>query len=585
MPQEESNQALSEPDQRQLVQDQFIAMFVQQNKRAQIGILVSAVLVYLLLTYRSPVAWAPAWLVAVGFVSVLRFSVTERLVRRNSQPVRVISSLLLLSGVCLAIPVLAFGRFSDIDKAFVSIVLMALATGSVATTSGYRAIFLWFAVTLLVPLSAAWAVSTWFDETAWTGRGLGALILLYLMFLAALGRDAFRVFDESCRIRFVEHELNGKLAVALDSAHLASQAKTRFLAAASHDLRQPLHTIGVLVAALGSRRLDDRSREIVDLMATVSDSLSGQLDGLLDISKLDAGIVQPVLRPESVDQIVHANLASLKALAAERGLHIKAHGVERLTVSADVNLFGRILANLMGNGLKFTHKGGVDVFMSRRDGHACIEVVDTGVGIAFEHQQLVFQEFYQVGNSERDRSRGLGLGLAIVHRLCSLMNIRLTLDSTPGKGSRFTLLLPLIDAASRPATELNSARSVDMLGLRVLVIDDELAVRAGMRLLLEEMGCLVLLAADVEQACQHAQDGLIGMVISDFRLQGETSGIDAIRQLRLAQPGISALLVSGDTAPDRLRQAHAVGIPLLHKPVAIEELVKHLHKAKEHHER
>ena len=585
MPQEENKNALSDPDPAQLVSDQFVALFLQQNKRAQTGILISAILVYLLLTYRTTVVWAPVWLAVVGLVSAIRFSWTGKLLGNSSQPIRLISSLLLLNGFCLAVPVLAFGEFSDVDKAFLSIVLIALATASVATTSGYQAIFLWFAATLLVPLSAAWTLSTWLDESAWTGRGLSALIIIYLLFLTALGRDAFRVFDESCRIRFGEHELNGKLAAALHSAQSSSQAKTRFLAAASHDLRQPLHTIGVLVAALGSRRLDDRSREIVDLMATVSDSLSGQLDGLLDISKLDAGIVQPVLRPESIDQIVHASVASLKAFAAERGLHIRTHSPERLMVSTDANLLGRILANLAGNGLKFTHQGGVDITMSRLDGNVCIEVADTGMGIAVEQQQLVFQEFYQVGNSERDRSRGLGLGLAIVHRLCLLMNIGLTLDSSPGKGSRFTLLMPLIDGAHWTAAKPNDAMTTEMAGFRILVIDDEVAVRDGMRLLLEEMGCVVLLAADVEQACRHVQDGPIGMVISDFRLQGETSGIDAIRQLRHAQPGVYALVVSGDTAPDRLQQAHAADIPLLHKPVAINELVRHLHKAKEQHER
>ena len=585
MPQQEAIGALSEPDQATLVQDQFVALFLQQNKRAQTGILISAVLIYLLLAYRTQIAWATAWFAFVCLVSALRFSVTDTLVKRNSRPVHVISALLLINGICLAVPLLAFNAFSDIDKAFVSIVQIALATGSVATTSGYRGIHRWFAVTLLLPLSAGWILSTPAGDAAWTARGLGALIIFYLFALAAMARDAYRVLDESCRIRLSEHELNGKLASALDTAQQASQAKTRFLAAASHDLRQPLHTIGVLVAALGSRTLDERSREIVELMATVSDSLSGQLDGLLDISKLDAGIVQPVPHPEAVDQIVHAQVASLEALASERGLYIRAHGSEKLMVLTDANLLGRILANLLGNGLKFTHAGGVDVFMSRRNGHACIEVADTGVGIAPEHRQLVFQEFYQVNNKERDRSRGLGLGLAIVKRLCLLMHIGLTLDSNLGQGSRFTLLLPLLADACQPGRAPNDASAVDMHGWRVLVIDDEVAVRAGMRLLLEELGCLVLLAADIEQACQHAQDGPINMVISDFRLQGDATGIDAIRQLRLAQPGVYALLVSGDTAPDRLRQAHSAGLPLLHKPVAVNELVRHLHKSKEHHER
>ncbi|MES2911413.1 MAG: ATP-binding protein [Pseudomonadota bacterium] len=576
--------ALTRNQQANLVQEQFVLLFLQQNKRAQSGILVSAVLIFFLLAYRIETPWAFAWITLVAVVSGVRFGLTDRLVRSSPRPVRVISSLLLLNGICLALPILAFHHFTDVHRAFVSVVLIALATASVATTSGYRSVFLWFAGVMLLPLGAAWMLVSGTVESPWVGIGMGSLIAFYLIFLAGLGRDAFRVFDESCRIRFTEQKLNEQLAAALETAQQASQAKTRFLAAASHDLRQPLHTIGVLVAAIGLRKLDDRSREIVQMLDNVSHSLSGQLDGLLDVSKLDAGIVLPELQIESLDRLVQSHVAAMQAQARERGLYIRLHCDDSMHVMTDPNLLGRILGNLTGNALKFTVMGGVDVFVKKHNQHAVVDVVDTGIGIAPELQSLVFQEFYQIGNDERDRSKGLGLGLAIVQRMCALLDIELTLDSKPGLGSRFSLRIPLIADFSEPRLPVELLEAVDVSSLHVLVIDDEMDVRESMRLLLEELGCLVLLADGVEQAIKRADTGRIDMVISDFRLKGNASGVDTIKQIQNTHPHIYPLLITGDTAPDRLQQAQAAKIALLHKPVTLDELIEHLHLANSVHD-
>ncbi|MES2414708.1 MAG: ATP-binding protein [Pseudomonadota bacterium] len=570
--------------QASLVSDQFVLLFLQQNKRAQLGILVSATLIFLLLLYRVETRWAIAWMALVVVVSGLRFSMTGRVVRSTHRPGRMIAWLLAANGVCLGLPVLAFSQFNDAHRAFVSVVLIALATASVATTSGYKGVFLWFAGIMLVPLGAAWIWFAQSVESPWVGVGMGCLIWFYLLFLAGLGRDAFRVFDESCRIRFTEKKLNGQLASALETAQQASQAKTRFLAAASHDLRQPLHTISVLVAAIGLRKLDDRSREIVQILDSVSHSLSGQLDGLLDVSKLDAGIVQPELQVESLDRLIQTHVAAMETSARERGLHIKAHCPQPVQVMTDPTLLGRILGNLTGNALKFTETGGVDVFLSRDGHHAVIDVVDTGPGIAQDLQKLVFQEFYQIGNDERDRSKGLGLGLAIVQRMCALLQIELTLDSKLGQGSRFSLRLPVVADSAEPEAAQRILDAVDVSSLHVLVIDDEVDVRASMRLLLEELGCLVLIADGEKQAMAHARTGRIDMVISDFRLKGSASGIDVIRQIQQEHPRIYPLLISGDTAPDRLQQALTADIALLHKPVTLDELIEHLQNAKDAHE-
>jgi CheY-like chemotaxis protein len=240
----------------------------------------------------------------------------------------------------------------------------------------------------------------------------------------------------------------------------------------------------------------------------------------------------------------------------------------------------RLLGNLTNNALKFTHWGGIDVFVTKKDGLATIDVFDTGIGIASEHQLLIFQEFYQVGNSERDRSNGLGLGLSIVQRLCTLLGIALSLESVPGQGSRFTLRLPLVEAPRLETPAGKGPIRIDLTRLDVLVVDDEMDVRQAMRFVLEELGCRVWLADGVAQARDLAQAQQIDMVISDFRLRSQESGLEAVRQVCALHPQAYALLISGDTAPDRLQQALAAGIPLLHKPVALQELLEHVHEAK-----
>ncbi len=567
-------------EQENFVTQQFVSLFLQQNKRAQVGIVVCGVLIFLLLMQRisGPLPWA--WLASLVLVSGLRFALTQRLVQAGSAPLRTAAGLLLLTGICLMLPVLAFAVFTDVDRAFVTIVLLTTATASVATTSGYGGLFLWFAAPVLLPLSLAWILAAPEGASTWAMWGMGGLIPIYLAFLVALGRDLFRVFDESCRIRYAERSLNDRLALALEATEQASQAKTRFLAAASHDLRQPLHTIGLLTATLGLRQLDARSREMVLMLGTVNQALSGQLDGLLDVSKLDAGIVKPDMQIHRIEQIVAEHGVAMQAVAQERGLYIRTHGDAQVLVLTDIVLMRRLLGNLTGNALKFTHHGGIDVFVSAADGMAVIEVADTGIGIAPEHQRLIFQEFYQVGNSERDRHSGLGLGLSIVQRLCALLGIALSLASVPGQGSRFTLRLPRVDAPHQAALQGPGPTQSSPAQLDVMVVDDEMDVRQAMRFGLEELGCRVWLADGVAQARDMAQARHIDMVISDFRLRGQENGLEAVREVCALHPKAYALLVSGDTAPDRLQQALAAGISLLHKPVALQELADHVQQAK-----
>jgi signal transduction histidine kinase/ActR/RegA family two-component response regulator len=555
------------------VQERFVDMFLSQNRRAQLGLFIAAAIVAFIWFGRTQSAGALVWLVALGGVTVLRYRYTERWVRdRDAQPTQRIAAVLLVNGVMMAVPLVAFDRLSELERAAMSIIVLATATASVATTSGRRSVFLAFAVPMVVPLAFAWALARHDQGSGQAAFGVALLVLLFLAFLVSVGKQANAQFEESCRFRYGEQQLNAELKQALEQASESNRAKTQFLAAASHDLRQPLHSMNVLVAALTLRELDGRSREIVGLLDSVNQTLSKQLDGLLDISKLDAGAIRPELSVHRLDQLVASHHAAMAPVARERGLKFTLDIAEPASGLVDGPLLTRALSNLTDNAFKFTRRGGaVSLSLRREQGQAVLAVTDDGIGIAQDEQERVFREFYQVGNTERDRAKGLGLGLSIVRRLCGLLGVDLRLASQPGAGTTVTLRLPEVAAVQTVAT--TSMKAGVPKGLTVLVVDDEPMVRDSMRLLLSELGCTVLLADGTEQATRAAAAQRIDAVLSDYRLREGDSGLQVMRAVQNMHPGVRAALVTGDTAPDRIRDAESVGVPLLHKPVTLADLL------------
>lgn len=357
-----------------------------------------------------------------------------------------------------------------------------------------------------------------------------------------------------------------------EEAETATLAKSRFLAAASHDLRQPTHALGMFVARLAQLPHDPETRHLIDNLDAAVRAMQDLLDALLDISRLDAHAVQVSLRSFPMADIFEKLRSSLMPVAVEKGLrlHIRASDV---WVRSDPVLLHRILLNLVVNALRYTRRGGVLVACRVRGGgsHVRIEVWDTGIGIAPEHQQDIFREFYQVGNTERDRSKGLGLGLNIVDRTAHLLGYPLEMQSRPGRGTRFSIEVPLAPAgASRADHVLPDAMTFDDLdGLAVLVIEDDGLAREALASLLASWGCRVSMAEGLMSAMPHLTGGFVpDVIISDYRLRQGENGIDTVRQLRdVAGRNIPACLMSGDTDPDLMQASRTAGLTLLHKPV------------------
>ena len=359
-----------------------------------------------------------------------------------------------------------------------------------------------------------------------------------------------------------------------EEAEVATRAKSQFLAAASHDLRQPTHALGMFVARLGQLPHDAQTQHLVTNLDASVRAMQDLLDGLLDISKLDAGAVQVNLHAAPLNPIFEQIRLAMVDAASEKGLRLRVRPTTAW-VRSDPVLLQRILLNLVANAVRYTQQGSV-LLACRASGHdagsgvrARIEVWDSGIGIAPEHQTQVFKEFYQVGNAERDRTRGLGLGLNIVERTAHLLGHPFTLRSHLGQGTRFTLEVPLARADAAPPDAAPAAPVTRLNGLAVMVIEDDALAAEGLVGLLQSWGCTVTASDGQQQAlAQMAQTGVPDVIVSDYRLRGDENGISAVNALcQAAGQSISACLMSGDTDQALITQARQAGLTLLHKPV------------------
>lgn len=361
---------------------------------------------------------------------------------------------------------------------------------------------------------------------------------------------------------------------AEEEARAASRAKSTFLAAASHDLRQPVQALVLLNAVLANHIQGHPAEQVLEKMGKALDSLQRLLGALLDISRLDAGVVAPEVQAIPLASIFERLRAEYAMKAAERGLSLRmvASGAWTRT---DPTSLERILRNLIENSLRYTDRGKILVGCRRRGDTLCLQVIDTGIGIRREHQEAIFQEFYQVGNPERDREKGLGLGLSIVSRMSRLLGHRLTMVSEPGRGTCFIVELPTAKPEGGSQPEIAS-REKEEDRWAILVVDDDAMIRMGLASILEGWGCEVVLAADAMEAVGRVSDGRCpNAILADYRLPGGRTGIEAAKDVhRVCGREIPAVILTGDTAPDRIAEALASWFKLMHKPVQPEQLRK-----------
>lgn len=366
-----------------------------------------------------------------------------------------------------------------------------------------------------------------------------------------------------------------ELRAKKDDAEKANFSKTRFLAAASHDLRQPMHALGLFIGELQGMVNTQEQRKIVMKVEESVEAMSGLLNSLLDISKLDAGVIIPQVQEFNIAIPLHRVDQNYRSLAAGKSIKLRIVPCNK-TVRSDPVLFERILVNLISNALRYTPPGGhVLIGCRKRGGNLRIEVRDNGIGIPLEEQKNIFLEFVQLANKERDRSLGLGLGLAIVERLAKLLQHPITLHSTLGKGALFAIDVPLVAQPSSMQVistdslehDIELGKPAQGNGKKVLVVDDDPLVRSSTSGILTSWGYLVFVASSLQDVKSKFEHQSFDLVICDYRLPDGT-GLDVIDFISLKHKVMTpCILVSGDTSPDILQKVIESGFNLLNKPV------------------
>lgn len=541
-------------------------------------------IVLALVLYGATARWLMVpWLAATFGVVVLRAGLSRAYWRTNPPSSEaavwgryfafgalVSGSLWGAAGTLLAVPE-APAQFS-----FIVMVLAGLGAASVISYAAYLPAFYAYFLPSLLPF-----VGAAFLGDADIQRGAALATLVYVGALSFFAHNLHKVFAESMRLRFENIGLVKDLTLQKETAERANAAKTRFLAAASHDLRQPLHALGLFVSALNERVRGETTRKLVAQIGASADALRGLLNALLDISRLDAGVIHPRVTHCSVQSLFDRLAHDHAAAAGEKGIRLKFIPTNT-GVCCDTTLLERIVGNLVSNAIRYTDRGGVVVGCRRRGGRLCIEVWDSGIGIAADELENIFHEFHQIGNPERDRSKGLGLGLAIAGRLARLLESRINVVSVPGKGSVFSLVVPRSYLPATYTASPTDSKRHKLGSMLVTVIDDERAIREAMHTLLSGWGCVTVLAdsADAALATLAVSERAPDVIIADYRLRDNRIGVDAIMCLQARYGSdIPAIVITGDTAPERLREAQASGYRLLHKPLApakLRSLLNHI---------
>lgn len=550
-----------------------MAGFYRNSTPGTVGGMLAAPTLSGMLVYEKAVSFR----VAVVFVVALAASTAARLmliaIYKRAKPVAGewrrwafwAMATALVGGMCWGIGALfLLDPLRPEYQFMVFLTCAALAAGAITAFGTYLPSYYCNLFAIMAP-NCIWSALHG-DALHWT---YAVLAVLWMAAVAALANSFSRLLVDSLELQFANLDLANDLSRQKELADAANLAKSSFLASASHDLRQPVHALGMFVGALRDRPLDETSGRLVRQIQNSVAALDGLFAAILDISRLDAGIIESRPRMIAIQPLLERICRDEMPEVERKGIELRLVPCS-LSVVTDSVLLERVVRNLVSNAVRYTDVGRV-VVGCRRGVRLSVEVWDTGRGIAPDQQDLIFREFYQIGNPERDRTRGLGLGLAIVQRLTRILHTPLRLHSGVGKGSAFKLSVALAirgQAAIEPAPEASLATPRSLF---ILVVDDEAAIQEGMTALLTGWGHRVVAAGSCAEMLEHAAAFVAtpDLIISDYRLRNNEDGISVIDRMRSEFNGdIPAILITGDTAPDRMREASASDCLLMHKPVA-----------------
>tara|TARA_R100000306_G_scaffold25596_2_gene29178 strand:- start:493465 stop:495273 length:1809 start_codon:yes stop_codon:yes gene_type:complete len=475
------------------------------------------------------------------------------------------------------------------DRADFAVIMLSLiyAIGTTINSSIHIRGFSWM---LIANLGQALVFLVFFAEPV--ALESAAAMLAILILLIEFGRRNADVFAESIRIRDENREQNAKLEKdkiiiekALNLARKANEEKNRFMAAASHDLRQPLHAMTLFLGSLRHISTDERMIELVDKIDETSTLLHEQFNSLLDLSKFDAGVVAADLSDFRLDVLLKNIVDAARHEAQPKNLAIHLYATP-VTVRSDMLLMERLLRNLVMNAVRYTDRGSVSIQTRRLRQGLSVSIIDTGVGIAPEDQEKIFQDYYQVSNKARTKGKGSGLGLAIVKRIGALLDLKISLKSEVGVGSHFTVLIPARSVQETEEPELAGKLDVlDDTRLRdrdILIVDDDASILDAMAVLLQTWGCHTIRASSPDQVDRLMSHGEpFDLVLLDDMLDDRLSGLDIANKLAAIMPRRRIIMATGNANSARITEIRNAGFKVLIKPVEYTVLLKNLLEALE----
>ena len=599
----------------------------QQTSRAPTPVIISAAFVaWIAWTQNLSGAAIGGWFTLLSMTLILRWVYARRVLRRTVDVNSDLNALLafnLCNGTLAGAAALLFMPSLELEwKAILTMIIMAWGSGSVTLSGAWLPSFLCFTIPMAVLLSCAWFVSA--EESFGVDAGVGALILLFFIVQFTFARQSERIFRESFDMRYEKERLVEALEVERanvtqqrdraerlveqleveranvveqrdhaerlveqleieranvtaqrDLAHQANKKKSSLLAAASHDLRQPLNVINVHSASLS---LHEETAQASEDISKSVEQMRALLDSLIEIARLDAGEIAPKTVVFDAVALLRSVVREFRDVAAAKGLALELDAPEPAYICSDESLLERIVKNLVDNALKYTRKGRVRVVARVDAAQVKLSVIDTGIGIPERDQKYIFDEFYQLDNAARDLARGFGMGLAIVRRHAELLGTPLTLHSREGEGSTFSLTLPCV---APPTAALGGAQKTlqrelsSLEGVHVLVVDDEPTTLGSMRALLEALRCRVSTAQTADEALRACERDRPDALVTDYRLRESENGLDLIRMVRDRHGSIPAIVVTGEAIGGG-GDGECDGIPLLSKPVDTLKLVTYL---------
>lgn len=561
----------------QRVQSEQLALFISTSVLSTMGAMVVVTVIFSAVVYtRSQQLGVFAWTLLMWILMAMRYLWTRPYLANPQQATKdprwlpVYLVLQILNGVGWGLTPWLFIDPADPQLiVFIFLLVGGLIGGSTAAAASVKSIYYAFAVPLMTLSAVAMAIQPDFIY-----RVCSVFTVIFMLTSSRFVQRFHNVLTESLTTRLEKLDLADQLARQVTLAESASHEKSRFLAAASHDLRQPLQAIALFSAALEQELQSTPSHPTAARLQMSVHALGASLDALLDISQIDAGAVNRQVRPVAGRAVLQSLSDVFQPLAIELGLELRIRSSD-LWVATDLRLLERMLVNLVSNALKYTKQGGVLVVVRRRKTKAWIEVRDTGIGIPAEQQERIFDELYQLDNPGRERHKGLGIGLAIVRRLSRLLDHPVTVNSRVGRGSCFRVELPLAlpDKSAAALHDLRSHihRSLDMLPRRILVLDNEVDIVHALASFLKPYDIEVVGVADTQAARgalgEASADQGYDLLLCDWRLSAGEDGLEFLLETRRRLPDMPLLLMTGETDPENLIRVRDTGVAAVFKPV------------------